>query len=63
MRAKPPFFCSAAAAYALLTELEAFTPGLDDQQVVAHMFVDRPKRFVLDYNSTLFQSMQEGACT
>ena len=48
----------AEAAYALLTELQAFTPGLDDQHVTGHMFIDRPEAFALDYNSTLFQSLQ-----
>jgi hypothetical protein len=42
----------------LLTELQAYTPGLDDQHVVGHMFVDRPDAFALDYNSSLFQSLQ-----
>ena len=42
----------------LLPELQAYTPGLDDQYVVGHMFVDRPDAFALDYNSTLFQSLQ-----
>lgn len=37
---------------------QAYTPGLDDQHVVGHMFVDRPEAFALDYNSTLFQSLQ-----
>ena len=41
-----------------LTELQAYTPGLDDQHVVGHMFVDRPDAFALDYNSALFQSLQ-----
>ena len=45
-------------AHALLADLEAYTPGLDDQHVVSHMFVDEPHRFALDYNATLFQSLQ-----
>lgn len=32
------------AAHELLSDLQAFTPGLDDQHVVAHTFVDQPHR-------------------
>jgi len=55
----------AAPAFELLTEMVAFTPGLDDQHVVSHMFVDAPERFALDYEARLFQSFQEekGAVT
>lgn len=47
----------AAVAARLLTELVAYTPGLDDQHVTGHIFVDYNDRFVLDQNATLFQSM------
>ena len=42
----------------LPTARQAYTPGLDDQHVVGHMFVDRPAAFALDYNASLFQSLQ-----
>ena len=50
----------AAAAYKLFTELVAYTPGLDDQHVVGHIFVDLLERFALDRRATLLQSMHGG---
>ena len=47
----------AAAAFRLLTILASYTPGLDDQHVTGHLFVDRPGWFALDRNATLLQSM------
>lgn len=34
-----------------------YTPGLDDQHVVGHLFVDLNERFALDRHATLLQSM------
>ena len=51
----------AAAANRLLTVLASYTPGLDDQHVVGHLFVDRNDWFNLDRQSTLLQSMHGNA--
>ena len=51
----------AAAAFRLLTVLSAYTPGLDDQHVTGHLFVDRNDWFALDRHATLFQSMHGSA--
>ena len=51
----------AAAANRLLTVLASYTPGLDDQHVVGHLFVDRNDWFNLDRRSTLLQSMHGNA--
>jgi hypothetical protein len=40
---------------------QAYTPGLDDQQVVSHLFVERPRRFVLDYRAALLQATTPAA--
>lgn len=47
----------ADAAYRLFTELVAYTPGLDDQHVVGHIFVDYQSRFALDRHAHMLQSM------
>jgi len=47
----------AAAAFRLFTELVAYTPGLDDQHVVGHIYVDLQHRFALDRHARLLQSM------
>jgi hypothetical protein len=51
----------AAAAFRLLTVLSAYTPGLDDQHVTGHLFVDRHDWFELDRYAQLFQSMHGSA--
>lgn len=51
----------AAAAHRLLTVLASYTPGLDDQHVTGHLFVDRNEWFALDRDARLFQSMHGNA--
>ena len=51
----------AAAAHRLLTVLASYTPGLDDQHVTGHLFVDRNDWFELDRHARLFQSMHGNA--
>ena len=51
----------AAAALRLLTVLASYTPGLDDQHVTGHLFVDRGNWFVLDRHARLMQSMHGNA--
>ena len=47
----------AAVAHRLLTTLASYTPGLDDQHVTGHLFVDRSEWFALDRHAQLLQSM------
>ena len=41
--------------------LASYTPGLDDQHVTGHLFVDRNEWFELDRHARLFQSMHGNA--
>jgi hypothetical protein len=43
----------AAAAYRLFTTLVGFTPGLDDQHVVNHIFVSQSHRFEVHVRALL----------
>jgi len=49
----------ASAAFTLLTDAISFTPGrgVDDQQVISHLYVHRPSAFQLDRDAVLIQAM------
>ena len=49
----------AGAAFTLLTDAIAYTPGrgVDDQQVISHLYVHQPSRFQLDRSAVLIQNM------